>query len=332
MRSVEKQTIGIETLEIILVNDASTDNTLEKLKEWEKLYPENILVITYEENLRQGGARNVGMQYATSEYIGFLDADDWIEPDMYETLYEKTIHKKYDVVRGKFIRHDAEGKCDMSLLDKPSRDLEYIFEPIHGFYLGKYEDVGNVGEFGSICTGIYRRSLIIDNEVFFPEKLAYEDNYWGDILSLYIKSSYIIDKVFYHYMLNPESTVTERNGKHHFDRLKLETMKLEKYKEMGLLEIKEFYEVILRQFVYKYFFGTFFILCTRFDRVPVNIVNIMIRKVVSEFPDWKKGKFIKEVNELNLVLLKLLDIDRDLTQTEVDDISRLYLDAWKVCS
>lgn len=93
----------MEHMQIILVNDASTDNTLEKLLLWETRYSDNILVITYEQNLRQGGARNIGLNYATGDYIGFVDSDDWIEPDMYEVLVEKMFEGVYDVVNCQLI-------------------------------------------------------------------------------------------------------------------------------------------------------------------------------------------------------------------------------------
>ena len=89
--SIVKQTIGFNNLQVIVVNDASTDGTLEKLIQWEKQYPQNILIITYDVNIKQGGARNRGLQYADAEYIGFVDADDWIEPEMYEELYNAVV-------------------------------------------------------------------------------------------------------------------------------------------------------------------------------------------------------------------------------------------------
>lgn len=104
LKSVTSQTIGLDLLEIILINDASTDNTLDKLYQWEHRFPQNIMVITYEENLRQGGARNIGLTYASGQYIGFADADDWIDKNMYKFLYEKICTLKVDAVRCKFVR------------------------------------------------------------------------------------------------------------------------------------------------------------------------------------------------------------------------------------
>ena len=113
LESVMNQTIGLERLEVILVNDASTDSTLEKLYQWERRFPENIMVVTYEQNIRQGGARNIALQYATGEYIGFVDADDWIAEDMYRELYEKISTGKYDVVRCKFIREHYKDESSL---------------------------------------------------------------------------------------------------------------------------------------------------------------------------------------------------------------------------
>ena len=74
------QTIGIENIEIILVNDASTDDgaTWGLITKYEQNYPDTIIAVNLEENLRQGGARNVGVSYASGEYHIFCDAEDWV--------------------------------------------------------------------------------------------------------------------------------------------------------------------------------------------------------------------------------------------------------------
>lgn len=65
LESIVKQTVGINSLEIILVNDASIDGTFAKLCEWEGKYPDSIMVINCKGNKRPGGARNIGMEYAS---------------------------------------------------------------------------------------------------------------------------------------------------------------------------------------------------------------------------------------------------------------------------
>lgn len=106
--SLVSQTVGQDKLEIILVNDASTDNTLSLLEKWESRYPDNIMVVTYDTNIRQGGARNVGLSYAQGEYIGFVDSDDWIEPRMYELLLKGIEESGCDISRCKYLRDNGK--------------------------------------------------------------------------------------------------------------------------------------------------------------------------------------------------------------------------------
>ena len=87
LESITVQTIGVDNLEIICVDDASTDDTWDKLQQWEQRFPEQIILIHCKTNGRQGTARNIGLEYASSPWISFIDSDDWIEPDYFEKLY-----------------------------------------------------------------------------------------------------------------------------------------------------------------------------------------------------------------------------------------------------
>lgn len=73
IESLVNQTL--EDIEIILVNDASPDNSIKIMKEYELKYPNKIKIIDSQINLRQGGARNLGIDIATGEFIGFVDSD-----------------------------------------------------------------------------------------------------------------------------------------------------------------------------------------------------------------------------------------------------------------
>ena len=307
MESIVNQTIGIENLEIICVNDASTDNTYEKLLEWEAKYSDNIMVVTYEENLRQGGARNVGLTYASAEYVGFLDIDDWIEPDMYETLYNIMISDEYDVVKGKFIYEYHGSQMDACETDTNKReDQRYIFPKKNGWYVSHMQGVGNIGNYGSVNTAIYKKALILDNELWFPEKVSYEDNYWGEIFKLYIGRLYIADKIVYHYCINADSTTTNRNNIKQLERLGIECMILEKYKKLGAFDT--FYEDLMWSFMERFFFHSMHIIYTRFDYIP-DIMPYMKRKIMHYFPDYRNHPNMNCLSEFRKKQLEILEGD-----------------------
>lgn len=93
----------LEDIEIIFIDDCSTDNSLSVLYECQRQYPDKVRVIVSPENRRAGGARNLGLDLATGEYIGFVDCDDFPDVMMYEKMYAKAKEGNYDIVDGAFI-------------------------------------------------------------------------------------------------------------------------------------------------------------------------------------------------------------------------------------
>ena len=79
LESLVHQTIT--DYEIIAVDDASTDSSMEILSEYERKYPEKFRAVHSDVNRKQGGAKNIGMGLAKGEWIGFIDSDDWVTPD-----------------------------------------------------------------------------------------------------------------------------------------------------------------------------------------------------------------------------------------------------------
>lgn len=88
----------LQDIEIILVNDLSTDGSLDIMKECQKQFPDKIVIINMTEKGGPGGARNKGVQAARGEYIGFVDSDDIVVPTMFEKLYEKAVSEQSDIV------------------------------------------------------------------------------------------------------------------------------------------------------------------------------------------------------------------------------------------
>lgn len=89
IESIINQTIGFKNnIQIILVNDSSTDNTLDVLEKYHKEYPENIVLINNDVNRGSAYSRNVGLEHVGGKYVNFLDSDDYISKDAFKTAYD----------------------------------------------------------------------------------------------------------------------------------------------------------------------------------------------------------------------------------------------------
>jgi Glycosyltransferases involved in cell wall biogenesis len=315
VESLVNQTIGIEDMECIFVDDASTDDTLEKLISWEGKFPESILVVPCQENHKQGAARNVGLSYATGQYIAFLDSDDYVDARMYEAMYQKAVDLKCDVVGSFFARETRDGR--QLYRDETGLETEKL---VKVDTRAKRKELMVNGLPSGVNTRLYRRNLIIGNHLFFPEDIQYEDNYWGAILLEMVSSYYIIDSCFYHYVVNEASTVMEQNAVHHLDRLVIEVMKVEKYKEDGMFE--EYHDEIEFNFLRLFFINTIRILFVRFDQIPYQIIYDMQGWVRELFPNYQRNPYLEKLPPLQLELLKIIQVD--LTPEKIEILAQGY--------
>ena len=92
--SIINQSIGFKNIELILVNDGSTDNSEKIIKKYTKKY-KNIIYID-QANGGQANARNNGLKIASGEYVSFVDSDDWLNVDMYKILLEN--NRDFDII------------------------------------------------------------------------------------------------------------------------------------------------------------------------------------------------------------------------------------------
>lgn len=98
----------LEEIELILVNDASTDQSLDILLDCEREFSDKVIVVNLEQNSGPGGARNAGLCYASGEYIGFADSDDIPDIHMYERLYKLASRGSYDMVDGAYYNENTD--------------------------------------------------------------------------------------------------------------------------------------------------------------------------------------------------------------------------------
>ncbi len=320
VESLVSQTIGVENLQLIFIDDASEDGTLEALCRYESKYPDSIVVISNEEHHCPGGARNIGMAYALADYIGYCDIDDHVEPDMYDLLYEQTLKHPYDIVYGKYVRAGTD-------INQASRkDCEYHFTAHNGLYWGKDEitDFGNNGFFGRMCwAGIYKKAFLTENDIFFPIDLIHEDIYWMELVSLHASSAYIVDRVVYHYEINPNSITDTRNDERILDRMSIEVMLLEEYIRRGALEV--FKPQIAVDFIHRFYINTLHMLFTRFDKCP-NVYGTMHDVIYEFFPDWSNYIAVGTQDAKVRFLLALLMKKESCSDEEMYAFQKAYLE------
>lgn len=300
INSLLTQTIGLENLELIFVNDASTDNTFQILSEYEAKYSDSIILINSEENLRQGGARNLGLNYANSDYIGFIDADDWIDITMYQKLYNMAMQYDCEVVSCRFKR--VYDTVKTPVMGRTGEDDRFV--DVDNSEKRTHVILGAMG--GSIVTKIFKRSLVLDNHIKFPEHLAYEDNYWGPLINLYVKNYYVLEEYLYYYYRHLDSTVSQLDSLHHLDRLTIETMKIDEYKSRGLFDT--YHSEIEFEFIRLFYLGTLQILFECFTDIPPNVITYMQQTLLTIFPDYKSNPYLNKLSPMEQLLLETVGL------------------------
>ncbi len=155
----------LDDIEIILIDDNSTDNSLNILLDYAKKYP-NIKVYHNEKNIGQGASRNRGLSLATGEYIGFVDSDDYIRNTMYEDMYKAVLNNNYpEVVTTEimFVKDDSYANRDLEFL---ARGKEKIINPM-------LDKNAVISESPAVCNKIFRRDTLKD--FYFVEDSLFED-------------------------------------------------------------------------------------------------------------------------------------------------------------
>ena len=143
----------------------------------------------------------------------------------------------------------------------------------------------------------------MENDIWFPEHLAYEDIYWQRLVKFYAKSACVIDALIYHHYIHPGSTMNRKNASHHTDRLTCYEMLLREYSERGIL--KEYYGQILNDAIETYVFNSYFMFFTMMDSVP-DVYSRIRSTIYTYFPDWEKVYDDREIPMVFQYLLKFL--------------------------
>lgn len=196
LESILAQDFSLTQMQLILVNDASADHTPEILTEYERRYPDQVLLVNCPETLGPGASRNIGMEYATGEYIMFVDADDTIAPDMMTVLYEKATRHHCEVVRcGYRIFSEDETESVVSMQEKlfeihSTEDRRELLRE-HGFRYGN-----------AVWAKLYKTAFLQENNMQLPEYTRMEDIAFHQEVLCRVRRFYVSEKVLYNYRKN----------------------------------------------------------------------------------------------------------------------------------
>ena len=150
-----------ESVEIIIVDDESPDNSIELVNNYVKNYMDIQLSIIHQKNLGLGGARNTGIIKATGEYVWFVDSDDEIEKDCLNHIM-KTLEFNNDIIIYDYYQIKSEG-------------LVPCIRYYKSFNLNKGEDLIKKFVLSQAWCSIYRRDFLLANKIFFREHFLHED-------------------------------------------------------------------------------------------------------------------------------------------------------------
>lgn len=282
LNSLVNQTIS--DYEIIAVDDASTDNSLEILKDYEKRYPHLIRVIAHEVNMRQGGAKNTGLKCAKGEWIGFIDSDDWVTPDYYEKLLAKADETGADMVG-----------CDYNLVHEHTFKVGKVVQNNTLDQTGILDDEKHkklIMRSGSMVIKIYKHSVIKEHHLEFPEKIFYEDNCAGPIWSLYFKHFEKVEEPMYYYYQHDTSTVHYITEAKCRDRMIAAAMMLQECKDRGFL--KKYPQEIEYRFTELYYAITLFSYMLGAKKKRLDFVKELKAGMVNAFPEFQKNPYYQQ--------------------------------------
>lgn len=279
LKSLVKQTL--DDIEVIVVNDGSTDNSKEKILSFVNKYD----YIKYYEKPNGGlsDARNFGLKKATGDYIAFLDSDDYVEKTAYKKLYDKAIKENADYV-----------ECDFF----------WTYPQVNGTAYKKDTGVRYRNKSEMFTTArvvawnkLIKRDIIKEE---FPVGLVYEDVEFFYKLIPNIKKFAFVEEALIFYVQRKESIINKQTYKTRQIFNVLDNT-IDFYKKNGL------YDEYKDELEYNY---ARILLCSSFkrmvhidDKVAKNrSLNETWQNLNTKFPKWKKNKFLKKLSLKNLYM------------------------------
>ena len=269
----------LEEIEIVAVNDGSTDGSLQILQAYQSLNPEKLFIFSTE-NHGVSRARNYGFAHSHGEYVWFVDSDDFVEPDACRLLYEKATADGNDLVLFRYYNVDSEtGVRKEYLASCHNQNFRVADKPYELPAISPYPWIKFI-----------HRDLF--NGLCFPEGIRFEDLPVAYLLAVKARSIGYVDQCFYNYRKNvgflsrlTPSTLHIRNA--------IIFMK----EEMEKLGLFEQYQTELDFIAVRHFFYRFWKLLTNYEtdqkELKLQLINELFDYMESNIPDWESNHYVR---------------------------------------
>ena len=186
-------------LEIILIDDGSPDNCPAICDKWKSRDPR--ITVIHQQNGGLSVARNKGLKLASGEFIGFVDSDDWIEPEMYKILLTALLETEADIA---FCKFQSETESTKAVRSKQASNERKIYSRKEALEMQLRGHIAS-----AVWNKIYRRNIL--SNISFPEGKICEDHLWTPLVIGNAKLIVCVNHSLYHYFQRPDSLI--RNNK-----------------------------------------------------------------------------------------------------------------------
>lgn len=274
----------ITDYEIIAVDDCSTDNSLEILRSYEETYSSKFKVIASVDNRKQGGAKNLGLEQAKGDWIGFIDSDDWVTPDFYEKLLRSAEETGADIAG-----------CDYHLTYEHSMKIGQVVhnnKPEQTGILNKEKYRSLILDSGSLVVKIYKRHIIFDFPNRFPEHIFYEDNAISNSWMLRAKRFAYLQEPLYYYYQHDTSTVHTITKERCEDRMEAARVMVREAREFDYLE--EYYPEIESSFTTLFYVNTLFSYMAGVKKKEFGFIRELGKEMKETFPGFMENPYYQE--------------------------------------
>lgn len=231
-----------DDMEVIVVNDASSDNTLAVLENYQKKHP--FKIINMKENSGASCCRNTGILVADTPYVTFVDSDDWIDMSTYTRCFEQ-LHNNTDVVIfGLVYDYVNQNRRE----EKYNYSRNYTMSGEFALNIYTHTIPNEIKITPIVNNKVYRKQFLLDNDIFFHEELRYQED---DVFTfeVFTRAEIVtfVKDCYYHYCQRNDSlihTVSELSIRSFINSyLALEAalksnMLFEKYKHAFYLKFK----------------------------------------------------------------------------------------------